>query len=144
MKRRETTVIGTISNDGKLNLQLSVVPFLQEWKGNKVAITFKVIGGTQSEAMKGYYFNYVVPAMKNAIWESGERKNEKETEQWLREMSPITHIEEWHDGTWITKIKEIAELTNAELSEHIEFIRQMAAEEYGCYIEEPGEKPQEK
>lgn len=143
MKRRETTVIGTISNDGKLNLQLSVVPFLQEWKGNKVAITFKVIGGTQSEAMKGYYFNYVVPAMKNAIWESGERKNEKETEHWLREMSPVTHHCEWR-GFWDVTIKEIADLTNAELSEHIEFIRQMAAEEYGCYIAEPGEKPQEK
>lgn len=141
MKRRETTVIGTISNDGKLNLQLSVVPFLQEWKGNKVAITFKVIGGTQSEAMKGYYFNYVVPAMKNAIWESGERKNEKETEQWLREMSPITHHCEWH-GFWDVTIKEIADLTNAELSEHIEFIRQMAAEEYGYYIEEPNTQKQ--
>ena len=137
MKAREKSVFAKINNEGRLMTPPDLREFLTMWKNNRVVVKFEILPDTPSEALKGYYFHCVVPTMKTALWESGEHKNEKETEQWLREMSPITHVEECHDGTWITKIKEIAELSNAELSEHIEHIRQMAAEEFSVYIEEP-------
>ena len=137
MKARGKSVFAMINNEGRLMTPPDLREFLNQWKESRVVVRFEILSEKPSEALKGYYFHYVVPTMKTALWESGERKNEKETEQWLREMSPITHVEEWHDGTWITKIKEIAELSNAELSEHIEHIRQMAAEEFSVYIEEP-------
>ena len=137
MKAREKIVFANINDEARLMTPPDLREFLTMWKNNRVVVKFEILPDTPSEALKGYYFHYVVPTMKTALWESGERKNEKGTDQWLREMSPITHVEEWHDGTWITKIKEIAELSNAELSEHIEHIRQMAAEEFSVYIEEP-------
>lgn len=110
--------------------------FLNQWKESRVVVRFEILSEKPSEALKGYYFHCVVPTMKTALWESGERKNEQQTENWLREMSPITHHCEWR-GFWDVTIKEIAELNNAEFIEHIEFIRQMAAEEFAVYIEEP-------
>lgn len=136
MKAREKSVFAKINDDGKLMTPPDLREFLTMWKNNRVVVRFEILPDTPSEALKGYYFNYVVPTMKTALWESGERKNEQQTENWLREMSPITHHCEWR-GFWDVTIKEIAELSNAELSEHIEHIRQMAAEEFSVYIEEP-------
>lgn len=136
MKTREKSVFAKINNEGRLMTPPDLREFLTMWKNNRVVVRFEILPDTPSEALKGYYFHYVVPTMKTALWESGERKNEQQTENWLREMSPITHHCEWR-GYWDVTIKEIAELSNAELSEHIEHIRQMAAEEFSVYIEEP-------
>lgn len=136
MKTREKSVFAKINNEGRLMTPPDLREFLTMWKNNRVVVRLEILPDTPSEALKGYYFHYVVPTMKTALWESGERKNEQQTENWLREMSPITHHCEWR-GFWDVKIKEIAELSNAELSEHIEHIRQMAAEEFAVYIEEP-------
>lgn len=136
MKAREKSVFAKINDEGRLMTPPDLREFLTMWKNNRVVVRFEILPDTPSEALKGYYFHYVVPTMKTALWESGERKNEQQTENWLREMSPITHHCEWR-GFWDVTIKEIAELSNAELSEHIEHIRQMAAEEFSVYIEEP-------
>lgn len=136
MKQRGKSVFAKINNEGRLMTPPDLREFLNQWKESRVVVRFEILSEKPSEALKGYYFHCVVPTMKTALWESGERKNEKETEQWLREMSPITHLCEWR-GFWDVTIKETAELNNAEFVEHIEFIRQMAAEEFAVYIEEP-------
>lgn len=136
MKAREKSVFAKINNEGRLLTPPDLREFLNQWKERRVVVRFEILSEKPTEALKGYYFHCVVPTMKTALWESGERKNEQQTENWLREMSPITHHCEWH-GFWDVTIKEIAELSNAELSEHIEHIRQMAAEEFSVYIEEP-------
>lgn len=137
MKAREKSVFAKINNEGRLMTPPDLREFLNQWKESRVVVRFEILSEKPSEALKGYYFHCVVPTMKTALWESGERKNEKETEQWLREMSPITKQCGWRDDTWVVTIRETAELNNAEFVEHIEFIRQMAAEEFSVYIEEP-------
>lgn len=138
MKAREKSVFGKINNEGRLMTPPDLREFLNQWKESRVVVRFEILSEKPSEALKGYYFHCVVPTMKTALWESGERKNEKETDQWLREMSPITHRFDWiNSRQYGDVIKEIAELSSAELSEHIEHIRQMAAEEFSVYIEEP-------
>ena len=137
MKAREKSVFAKINNEGRLMTPPDLREFLTMWKKSRVVVRFEILSEKPSEALKGYYFHCVVPTMKTALWESGERKNEKETDQWLREMSPITKQCAWRDDTWVVTIRETAELNNAEFVEHIEFIRQMAAEEFAVYIEEP-------
>lgn len=136
MKAREKSVFARINDEGRLMMPPDLREFLNMWKNSRLVVKFEILPDTPSEALKGYYFHCVVPTMTTALWESGERKNERQTENWLREMSPITHHCEWR-GFWDVTIKEIAELSNAELSEHIEYIRQLAAEEFSVYIEEP-------
>lgn len=136
MKAMEKSVYAKINDEGRLMTPPDLREFLTMWKNNRVMVRFEILPDTPSEALKGYYFHYVVPTMKTALWESGERKNEQDTDKWLREMSSITNKTEWNNG-WQSRLKEINELSNAELSEHIEHIRQMAAEEFSIYIEEP-------
>lgn len=115
--------------------------FFKGWKGSRVIARFIVASPGSSEALKGYYFNYVVPTFKHAIWEAGERLTEEQTERRLREFSPIMYEQTPNidTGKYETRLRTIAELSNAELIEHIEFLKQLASEEYYLYIADPNE-----
>ena len=129
-----------ITSNGKLAMYMQELnAFAQQWKNARVVATFRVYQPGTSAALRGYYFNYVVPTMKRALWENGERKTDEQTEVWLREMSPIMYQQEAdpETGKYSTVLREIADLDNAELIEHIETIKQFAAEDFNTYIEDP-------
>ena len=113
--------------------------FFKGWKGSRIIARFIVASPGSSEALKGYYFNYVVPTFKHAIWEAGERLTEEQTERRLREFSPIMYVERVNEetGVYSHDLRTVADLSNAELIEHIETLKQLAAEEYNAYIDDP-------
>ncbi len=113
--------------------------FFKEWKGARIVARFSVASPGSSEALKGYYFNYVVPTFKQAIWDSGERKTEEQTERFLRELSPVMYEQtpDVETGQYETRLREIRELSNAELIEHIDTLKQIASEEYSVFIDDP-------
>lgn len=113
--------------------------FFKEWKGARIVARFSVASPGSSEALKGYYFNYVVPTFKQAIWDFGERKTEEQTERFLRELSPVMYEQtpDVKTGRYETRLREIRELSNAELIEHIDTLKQIAAEEYSVFIDDP-------
>lgn len=113
--------------------------FFKEWKGARIVARFSVASPGSSEALKGYYFNYVVPTFKQAIWDSGERKTEEQTERFLRELSPVMYEQtpNVETGQYETRLREIRELSNAELIEHIDTLKQIAAENYSVFIDDP-------
>lgn len=136
------TVTGKINNNGGLVMYMGELnDFFNGWRGARVIARFSVSLPGSSEALKGYYFNYVVPTFKGAIWESGERLTEEQTEYRLRELSPITRVEnvDISTGKYYHELRQIAELSNSELFEHIEFLKQLASEEYYLYIADPNE-----
>lgn len=140
MKPREISATGVVNNKGGLSLYMGEVnEFLKLHKGERVTVRFFVAPRSSSEALKGYYFNYVVPTVRRALYETGERLTEEQTEKFLREQSAIMYEQkaDTDTGKYITRIKEIAECGNAELIEHIEFIKQFAAEELNTFIENP-------
>ena len=140
MKNKEINISGLIDSQGKLRLYLGELnAFAQQWKNARVVATFRVYHPGTSAALRGYYFNYVVPTMKRALWENGERKTDEQTEVWLREMSPIMYQQEAdpETGKYSTVLREIADLDNSELIEHIETLKQIAAEDFSTYIEDP-------
>ena len=140
MKQREINISGRITSEGKLAIYMQDLnAFAQQWKNTRIVATFKVYQPGSSAALRGYYSNCVVPAMKRALWENGERKTDEQTELWLREMSPIMYQQEAdpETGKYTTTLREIADLDNAELIEHIETIKQLAATDFYTYIEDP-------
>lgn len=140
MKQREINISGRITSEGKLAMYMQELnAFAQQWKNTRIVATFKVYQPGSSAALRGYYFNCVVPTMKRALWEIGERKTDERTELWLREMSPIMYQQEAdpETGKYTTTLREIADLDNSELIEHIETIRQMAAEDFNVFIDDP-------
>jgi hypothetical protein len=141
MKRREITATGTINQNGGLAMYMGELnDFFKGWKGSRIIARFIVASPGSSEALKGYYFNCIIPNFKIALWENGERLTEKETEEKCRSMSPITISENVDiDGNYSSELKEIKELSNAELCEYIEHLKQIAAENYNFYIPDPNE-----
>jgi len=140
MRKREIAASGKVTNEGKLALFMGEVnEFLSGWKNAKIIVTFRVSQPETSAPLKAYYYYYVVPTMQRAIWESGDRKTESETETFLRELSPIMQDQtpEIATGQYETRLREICELSNAEFVEHIDIIKQIAAEEYNAFIEDP-------
>ena len=100
MKKREITATGTINNNGGLAMYMGELnEFFKAWKGSRIIARFIVASPGSSEALKGYYFNYVVPTFKHAIWEAGERLTEEQTERRLREFSPIMYVERVDEET---------------------------------------------
>ena len=140
MKQREINISGRITSEGKLAMYMQELnAFAQQWKNTRIVATFKVYQPGSSAALRGYYFNYVVPTMKRALWETGERKTDEQTELWLREMSPIMYQQEAdpETGKYTTTLREMADLDNAELIEHIEIVKQFAAENFNTFIDDP-------
>lgn len=135
MKKREIEVTGTISNNGTLLMYLEELKdFCKNWPNTRIIATFRVYAPKTSAALKGYYFNYVVPRCRQALWESGDRKTDEQTERWLREMSPIMHLQtaDPDSGQYMSVLREVKDLDNSELIEHIEIIKQLMAE--NCYV----------
>ena len=140
MKQHEIEVSGRIDNKGRLSMYMEELKaFTSKWKDCKVVATFRVYQPGTSAALRGYYFNAVVPTMKRAFWEAGERYTDEQTERILREYSPIMHQQQADPdtGKYNDEIREIKDLDNSELIEHIEIIKQLAAEQFSVYIEDP-------
>lgn len=140
MKPHEIVVSGKITDSGKLSIYMGELnEFTAKWKGARVIARFTVsIPGT-SKNLKAYYYNYIVPTMKQAIWESGDRKTEEQAEIFIRELSPIMW-EAYPDpetGKYFRRLREIKDLSDSEFVEHIDFLKQLAAENFGMYVEDP-------
>ena len=140
MKKRKITVTGTIDNNGNLRMYMDELKqFFRMHKGCRVIAKFMVESLGSSEALKGYYYNCVVPSFQEGMWDAGERLTEEDAEIKMRELSPIMLEQEFNEetGKYTTRLREISELSNAELVEYIDHLKQIAAEEYSIYIEDP-------
>ena len=140
MKKRKITVTGTIDNNGNLRMYMDELKqFFKMHKGCRVIAKFMVESIGSSEALKGYYYNCVVPSFQEGMWDAGERLTEEDAEIKMRELSPIMLEQEFDEktGKYTTRLREISELSNAELVEYIDHLKQIAAEEYSIYIEDP-------
>lgn len=140
MKKREITQLGQVTEKGGLSIFMGEInQFLSQHKGQKIVATFTVLGKDASEALKGYYFNYVVPTFRSALLEAGDRKTLEQTADFLRQISPIMRKESVDITTskYSHELRGIHDLTNPELLEHIEFLKQVAAEDYSTFIDDP-------
>jgi NurA-like 5'-3' nuclease len=140
MKKRKITVTGTIDNNGNLRMYMDELKqFFKMHKGCRIIAKFMIESQGSSEALKGYYYNCVVPSFQEGMWDAGERLTEEDAEIKMRELSPIMLEQEFNEetGKYTTRLREISELSNAELVEYIDHLKQIAAEEYSIYIEDP-------
>lgn len=140
MKQREITATGTINANGGLVMYMGELnAFFAMHKGQKVIARFMVSEPGSSEALKGYYYHYVVPTIRKGLWEMGDRKTDEQTERFLRELTPICYEEtiNTETGEYNHRLREVPELSNAELLEHIDAIRIFAGEELGVFIDDP-------
>lgn len=141
MKSREVNITGRTNGQGGLLIanQSEMSEFFKGWPNVKIIGSFRVYKPGSSEALKGYYFNKIVPDFRRALWESGDRKTLEDCEKFLRELCPITISETVCEksGKYESELREISDLDNSELCELIEHLRQIAAEEFSFVIDDP-------
>lgn len=125
------TETGRVSAEGKLHLPMErLSQFFARHKGEKVLIKIDILTKGTSEAMRGYYWNYIIPTIRKAFYDTGNRMSISETDEFLRELPKSVC---WKDD----ECRSFRDLTKDEQIEFIEFLRQYAAENLYVFIEDP-------
>ena len=160
MKTDKISESGRINESGQLLMPMDRLnAFFKANKGKRVVVRFEAAEPGSTAAQLAYYYNYIVPTIQTALYETGERMNEKQVDQWIRKQASFvfekvvpgtiipgeTRIE--NDGTitrrlnvetiGYTEIRGIRDLSVAEMSDFLEWLKQFAAENLSVYIEDP-------
>lgn len=130
MKFSEIVESGIIGADGNLRLPMDRLrQFFSQHKGERLIVRFEAVKTGTNEAQLGYYFNYILPTIRQAFYETGERMTEDAVDEFLRQESAVC----WKDG----ECRSVRTLTQEEMSDFIDWLKQYAAENLYVYIEEP-------
>lgn len=138
---RTISLVGRINKDGDMVISDKdlMTRYLKLNNNKDIIVTIQVFSRGSSDAIKGYYYNKIVPDFRKVIWDLGERKTEKETELFIRQLSPIAWREKIVNGKYILELREISELDNQEMVHFIQHLKEIAATDYQFYIYDYGE-----
>ena len=132
MKTQKISESGIIGKDGRLRLPMDRVnAWLAEQKDERVIVRFEAAAHNSSELQLAYYFNYIVPTIQTALLEIGERKSEKQVDEWLRKQCGWLFYNA--DGD----LQEARQISKQNFADYLEWLKQFAAENLSVYIEDP-------
>lgn len=122
---------GIITDNGQLRLPMDRLnAFLAANKGKRIVVRFEAAEPGSSELQLAYYFNYIVPTIQTALWETGDRRTEKQVDLWLRQQCASCYND--YGG-----LLEARQISKPDFSDFIEWLKQFAAENLYVYIEDP-------
>lgn len=122
---------GIIGKDGQLRMPMDrLKEFFAANKGKRVVVRFEAAAPGSSELQLAYYFNYIVPTIQTALWETGDRRTEKQVDLWLRQQCASCYND--YGG-----LLEARQISKPDFSDFIEWLKQFAAENLYVYIEDP-------
>ena len=134
MKATTISEAGYIGEDGKLRLPMDRInAFLAKNMGMRLIARFYVAEPGSTELQNGYYYNYIVPAIKAARYEQGERMTEKQVDRWLIDNYPGDKTE----CEFGTEVDEARLLTKNQMTDFLDWLKQFAAENLHVYVEDP-------
>ncbi len=103
--------------------------------GKDVAVRVMVLGGHSTHRQLAYFRKVIVPEMRQAYYNMGERYTMEKTQEEIMKMCPAAIIEKVSDnGRYVKYVKRPEQLTKQELSEVIETIKQAAAVDFNHFI----------
>lgn len=132
-KISETGVIGA---DGRLRLPMERVnAFCAANPGTRVVVRFEAAVPGSSELQLAYYYNYIVPTIREVLFRYGTRRSEAAVDRWLVEQYPGDKFENLvGTGEEVTLARN---LDRRQMSDFLEWLKQFAAENLETYIEDP-------
>lgn len=140
MKFSEIEAGGQITPSGSLKMYMGELnAFFKKWPGARVVSRFFVALPGTTESQRGYYFGYIVPAIKKGLLEIGEVMMEEDVDYFLRSNCPFTVVEYPNiiTGKYAREVKEIRDLSRLDMVNFIEWVKVYAAENFSLYIEDP-------
>ena len=121
---------GVIGEDGRLRMPMERVnAYFKANKGKRIIVRFEAAEIGSTEAQLAYYFQYIVPTVQAALWETGDRKTERQTDLWLRQQCGSCYND--YGG-----LLEARQMSKTDFSDFIDWIKQFAAENLYIYIED--------
>ena len=122
---------GIITDNGQLRLPMDRLnAFFAANKGKRVVVRFEAAEPGSTELQLAYYFNYIVPTIQTALWETGDRRTEKQVDLWLRQQCASCYND-------YVGLLEARQISKPDFSDFIEWLKQFAAENLYVYIEDP-------
>lgn len=139
MRNRTFATIAHITANGGLQyFGGELKQFLNQHKNTTATITVDVHDKKSTLSHRGYFMKVIVPQFQRAFYDLGERLTIADTDERLRKMCVICceEIADVETGQYVTRLKTLAELTASELTEMLDQLRQIGAEDFGVYIED--------
>lgn len=126
---------GIITDNGQLRLPMDRLnAFFAANKGKRVVVRFEAAEPGSTELQLAYYYNYIVPTIKTALYKNGERYTESGVDRWIINNYPYSRDLVTPDG----EPKVVGrQLTIWEMSDLLDWLKQFAAENLSVYIEDP-------
>ena len=126
---------GIITDKGQLRLPMDRLnAFFSANNGKRVVVRFEADTPGSTALQQAYYYNYVVPTIKAALYEKGERFTESGVDRWIINNYPLSKDLFTEDGNPKVVGKQ---LTISEMFDLLEWLKQFAAENLYVYIEDP-------
>lgn len=123
---------GIIGADGKLRMPMDrLKSFFAKHCGQRVVVVFEAAEPGSTELQKAYYENYVVPTIQAAFFDKGTRMTTSATDEMLVDEYPGDKM---IGNAVATKGRE---LSQSQMSDFLEWLKQYAAENLAVYVEDP-------
>lgn len=124
---RKIAEAGTIGKDGKLRMPMDRLNgFFRANPGKRVIMTIEAVEPGSTALQQSYYYRYVLPAAVEAMRDLGTRMTEAQADRWL--LSEYPGDADGETGR---------ELSQGQMSDYLDWLRQYAAENLSIYIEDP-------
>lgn len=132
MKADKISESGIVGTDGRLRMPMDRLnAFFAEHKGERVVVRFEAAAPGSSKAQQAYYYQYVLPTIVDALREQGTRMTDERADRWLMEEYPAGRTTE------MQTIVFARQLSQNQMSDFLEWLKQFAAENLSVYIEDP-------
>lgn len=132
MKADNISESGIVGTDGRLRMPMERLnAFFAEHKGERVVVRFEAAAPGSSKAQQAYYYQYVLPTIVDALREQGTRMTEERADRWLMEEYPGGRTFEMQTMVFARQ------LSQNQMSDFLEWLKQYAAENLSVYIEDP-------
>lgn len=131
MKSDKISESGIIGPNGQLRMPMDRLnAFFADHKGERVVVRFEAAAPGSTALQLAYYFNYIVPTIQTALWETGDRRTEKQVDLWLRQQCGSCYND-------FGGLLEARQISKTDFSDFLEWLKQFAAENLYVYIEDP-------
>ena len=119
-----------IGPNGKLRMPMDRLnEFFSHHAGKRVVMRIEVAEPGSSALQLAYYFNYILPTVQAALFDTGKRMTEKQVDLWLRQQCGSCYNN--YGG-----LLEARQIPQSDFSDFIDWLKQFAAENLYVYIED--------
>ncbi len=140
-RSRHIAITGKSLSNGKFSIygKDAMNDYFKSWPNTVFVGYFKVYQPGTSSALRGYYFGKVVPDFRQALLEQGTRLTQEATEEYIRGLSPLMVSEAVNvkTGKYKPVLRTVADLDTSELYAFIDHLKEIAAEDYNFFIDDP-------